>query len=318
MKPLSAVLAATGAAALILIGASPAAAAGSSIDPGDSLYAIDCDVTVYNDWQLMSVDPTTAASTTIGDGSGSTSEDFYACAGQPAYDVSTGKSYYIQWQYDTDPQQYFLASIDLTTGDSTTIGEFFYIDGEFPTYPYVESIAIGLDGSAYAFSQGFLWSVDLSSGELTPIDESLSNVYGFAVDPTTGIFYAIDYNNDRFTVDTSDGTYVYLDTVTLPAETTIYSLQIDGGGRFWIEVDDSNLDSDAGLWSFAPADAAAPTYSGEFIDDPYYTEALLIVPGAALAATGADFGGVAPLAAGGAALALAGAALLALRRRRTA
>ena len=317
MKPLSAVLAATGAAALILIGASPAAAAGSSIDPGDSLYAIDCDDTVYNDWQLMKVEPSTAASTPIGDGSGSTSEDFFACAGQPAYNSSTGKSYYIQWQYDTDPQQYFLASIDLATGDSTTIGEFFYIDGEFPTYPYVESMAIGLDGSAYAFSQGFLWSVDLSSGELTPIDESLSNTYAFAVDPTTGIFYAIDSSNNRYSVS-SDGSYIYLDTVTLPAETTIYSLQIDGGGRFWIEVDDSNLDSDAGLWSFAPADAATPTYSGEFIDDPYYTEALLIVPGAALAATGADFGGVAPLAAGGAALALAGVALLALRRRRAA
>jgi LPXTG-motif cell wall-anchored protein len=317
MRRLSAVLAVTGAAALVLMGASPALAAGSSIDPGDSLYAIDCDDTVYNDWQLMSVESTTGTSTTIGDGSGSTTEDYYACAGQPAYDPTTGKAYYIQWHYDIDPGHYYLASIDLGNGDSTTVGEFFYIDGEFPTYPYVESMAIGLDGSAYALAQGFLWSVDLTSGELTPIGESLSSTYSFAVDPTTGAFYAIDSGNVRFSVDVTDGSYVNLDVVVLPDGAGVYSLQIDGGGRFWIMADDSS-EAGASLWSFAPADAATPTLSGEFIDDPYYTEALLIVPGAALAATGADFGGVVPLAAGGAALALAGVALLALRRRRTA
>lgn len=46
---------------------------------------------------------------------------------------------------------------------------------------------------------------------------SLSNTYAFAVDPTTGIFYAIDFSNNRYSVS-SDGSYIYLDTVTLPAE----------------------------------------------------------------------------------------------------
>ena len=41
------------AGALVLLGAAPASAAGASLDPGDSLYALNCDVELYNDWQLM-------------------------------------------------------------------------------------------------------------------------------------------------------------------------------------------------------------------------------------------------------------------------
>ena len=316
MRRLSTFLAAAGVAALVLVGAAPAVAAGSAIDPGDSLYSINCD-NAYNDWQLMSVDPTTAFSTTIGEGTGSASELYAACAGQPAYDASTGKAYFIQWNTFVDPGEAHLASIDLTTGDSTEIGQFFTVDGEFPLTIFVGSIAIGLDGSAYAFTQGFLWSLDLSTGELTPINESLSNTYSFAVDPTTGIFYAINTDNERFSVNVTDGTYVFLDVVELPAGDAVFSLQIDGAGRFWIMSDDSSI-SGASLWSFAPGDAATPTVSGPFIDGPYYTEAILIVPGKVLAATGVDSSAV-PLIAGGAVmLALLGVGGLVVARRRRA
>ncbi|HQA23364.1 MAG TPA: hypothetical protein PKW13_06555, partial [Rhodoglobus sp.] len=83
MKILSAALATAGAFALALAGAAPAMAAGRDIDPGDSMYTISCDalVDIYNDWQLMSVAPTTAVSTPIGDGTGN--QDLDSCADQP-------------------------------------------------------------------------------------------------------------------------------------------------------------------------------------------------------------------------------------------
>ena len=51
-----------------------------------------------------------------------------------------------------------------------------------------------------------------------------------------------------------------------------YSLQIDGGGQFWIEVDDPGEPYYATLWSFTLPTFATPVYSGIFEDDPYYTE----------------------------------------------
>ena len=56
--------------------------------------------------------------------------------------------------------------------------------------------------------------------------------------------------------------------------------------------------------------------SGLLTDDPFFSQALLIIPGAALAATGADLS-IVPYLAGGAALAvIAGGAVLLIRRRR--
>ena len=60
-------------------------------------------------------------------------------------------------------------------------------------------------------------------------------------------------------------------------------------------------------------------YSGNFTDDPFYTEALLIIQGAptALASTGADSSQV-PLFVGGALLLTVIGAVLLVARRRTA
>ncbi len=53
MRIQSIALTATAIGALLLVGAAPANAAGNQIDPGDSLYALNCDDNVYNDWQLL-------------------------------------------------------------------------------------------------------------------------------------------------------------------------------------------------------------------------------------------------------------------------
>ena len=136
MRIQSIALTATAIGALLLVGAAPANAAGNQIDPGDSLYALNCDDNVYNDWQLLGVDASTAASVLIGDGTGGVDEDLDACAGQGAYDVTTGTSYYIQWYSDDeDNRQYGLATIDVATGESVTIGEFFVDTPEDPGVP---------------------------------------------------------------------------------------------------------------------------------------------------------------------------------------
>lgn len=308
-------LALAASAAIAMIGAAPASAAGSTIDPGDSLYAINCD-TVYFNWQLLSVDASTGFSTKIGTGDGY-DETYFACAGQPAWDASTGKSYYIQWHY-TEGADTFLASIDVTTGVSTEIGEFFSGSGEFIDYPYVESIAIGKDGAAFALSDGNLYSVNLATAELTLVGPSLYDTWAFAVDPTSGEYYAIDEDSVLFRVDTATGSYENLGNIPVAEDSYIYSLQIDGGGTFWIEVDD-DTEAGASLWSITLSTLATPVLSGEFIDDPYYTEALLLIPGEpVLPATGTDFS-VAPIAAGLAGvLTLLGAAVVVTRRRRTA
>ena len=321
MKKLSLTVVAASAAALVLIGAAPASAAGSAIDPGDSLYSISCD-DAYGPWQLFGVDSTSAFSTPIGAGTGSV-EDEYPCAFQPAWNAETGVSYYIQTLYDNFQQTgstSSLATIDVTTGLSTTIGEFYYeADGTY--YPQVDAIAIGKDGKAFAVFEGELFSLDLGTAELTYINSTLPDVYAFAANPTTGDFYVVDSEGYTYKFDVTNGAVNYLGQVTLAGNESVYSLQIDEAGTFWIEVDVFNEGdpTDALLYSFTEATITAPVLSGEFTDDPYYTEAILIIPGApVLPATGADTS-MAPIAAGAAgALALLGAAVLVMRRRRAA
>jgi len=315
MKTLSAVLAATGAAALVLVGASPAVAAGNAIDPGDSLYAIACDSSVPP-WQLLSVESTTAASTAIGTGTADPAEG--TCAGQPAWDFTANKSYYIQWAYDGQESTTSLATIDTATGLSTTIGEFIWVNGEFPTPIDVDAIAIGPNSDAYAVADGDLYSLNLSNADLVPIGSTLYDTYAFAFDQKTSQYYAITFNGSINVIDVTDGTFDFVANVVVPDTYGIYSLQFDQAGTFWIEADDDS-DSGAGLWSFTLATVATPVYSGQFENDPYYTEALLIIFGSlALADTGAELSSVAPIAAGAAGIALLGAALILAKRRRAA
>ncbi|MCC6854532.1 MAG: hypothetical protein IT189_00580 [Microbacteriaceae bacterium] len=318
MKILSAALATAGAFALALAGAAPAMAAGRDIDPGDSMYTISCD-DIYNDWQLLSVEASTAVSTGIGDGTGN--DDLGGCANQPAYDASTGKSYYVQITFDGENVHWALASVNVTTGASTTVAEFLWENGEFPTLVRIDAIAIAPDGTAYAIGDGTLWSLDLANATVEPIGETL-NAYAFASDPRTGEFYAIEYGGDVYSFDdiANSGAATFVGSITHPDldldgdVTGVRALQIDGGGTFWIVVDTREGFSD--LWSFTPATLTSPVLSGLLTDDPFFSQALLIIPGAALAATGADLS-IVPYLAGGAALAvIAGGAALLIRRRR--
>lgn len=309
-------IAATGIAvgALTLLWAAPATAAGNSIDPGDSLYAISCDNDDAN-WQLYGVESSTAVSTPIG--SGTPDENESPCAGQAAYNPATGVSYYIQWTNELT----VLASIDPATGVSTPIDAFYWNNGEFPEYIDADSLAIGGDGSAYILAEGSLFSVDLTSGIVELVSNVLpAGIYAFAWDSVTDIFYGIASNNTVYEIDVESGGTTVIGEIEFPVddnEWRVYSLQFDEAGSLWIEVDQSNNSFfGATLWSLTLDTLGAPVYSGLINDgSPFYTESLLILPGTpepVLAATGVE---AAPVVAGALGLIVLGGAALVLRRR---
>ncbi|KJC62977.1 DUF6923 family protein [Agreia bicolorata] len=327
----------TGIATLVIgfvgigVVAAPAAAAGGrSLPAGSSLYALSCDEGILNP-QLFSIDAATAGATAIG---AATSEE-NACAGQPAWNPLTSTAYFVSWGPDTT-----LGTVDLTTGASATVAPFTFEGGG----ERVDSLAIGLDGAAFAISGDELFTVDLTTGELAEVGQlGVVGLYGFAVDPTTGDFFAISPEGLLYSVDVTTG------AATLVGDTGLnsgsfnapFSLQIDSAGILWIEGDsfEPDLGFVANLWSVDPADlSSSSVLSGAIAvgEDPVYSEALLFVPAPVkpvvpvapvvepavvvapvapqLANTGVD---AAPIAAGGALVALLGLALLApaIRRR---
>lgn len=324
MKILSASIALAAAGLLVLVSASPAMAAGSAIDPGDSLYAINCDDNLP-DFQLLSVEASTAVSTTIGVGEGTTSN----CAGQAAYDSSTGDSYYVRW-VGLDSS---LAQIDVATGVSTDIGRFFELQSNEPVYRFVESIAIGASGNAYAVSSDVLYSLNLVTAEIVEVGPlETDSLWAFAFDALTGKFYAVFYNTDELQeIDVTDASVTVLGNLAFDAGNVgVNSLQFDESGRAWVEVD-NDTGARAGLWSFLIDEVITPVYSGNFsVVDEYYTESLLIIPGQVpvvpevpvvspaaptLPATGTDTTTAILWAGGAAAFLLAGVTLLVVRRR---
>ena len=302
-KKLTAGLAAAAALTLPFIMVSPAAAA--TLPAGDSLYAITCDYDSdagQNFSVLYSVNPADAQGTVIGSGTGLVDD----CAGQAAYNPVTGESFYVSWRGDEA-----LARIDLTTGAATIVANFPGGNGD--------ALAIGKDGTAYATVGTELYRVNLADASLTLVGNmGLSQVWAFSVDPVTGLFYAITSNGDAYRVDVVTGALISIGSIDTPG--SIYSLQIDTSGAWWIEADSA---SDAEIYT-GPQPAAldtAYTLVGLFDDNVNeytpYTESLLITYPKALAATGMDSTVVVGAGTTAALLLLMGGAVLALRRRRT-
>jgi LPXTG-motif cell wall-anchored protein len=343
VKAVSVVVSAAAAAVLVFAGIAPASAAGSSIDPGDTLYAIACNrdgEPPYPMWQLLSVAPETGASTPIGGGE---PLSYGACALQAAYDPATGNSYYIQKVTD-ESVGYYLASIDPSPGSgvSTRISpnQLSYVVGEFPVYPEITAMAIGTDNPPAVSTPdrvGYLvgtegqsnriYYVDLANGAIGPLYGAPAQISAFAFNPADGKFYMIDELGAVYSFDPSSPSFDPVNPTTVVGNVSnpgdlyrFHSLQIDESGRFWIEADENDTVSQ--LASFTLDTLNAPVLSGDLTDDPYFTSSLLLIPGATpvvpdpvkpkLAATGTDAW---PLAGLAALLALAGAAVLVVRRR---
>jgi len=325
--------------ALSLLIAAPASAAPGALVAGSELYALDCDDA---SGQIYLVDAMTGDATALGDATGAREN---SCAGQAAWDRTTQTAYYLHWSEVGSE----LATID---GFSTTtvIGEFLFEEETVD----VDSIAIGIDGAAYAIDDDDLYALDLATAELTDrvaLIPDLGGLYSFAVDPSTGVFYAMQENGLIYEVDVATGALTEVGQFDLDGS-DVYSLQIDVDGTFWVENDryDEDLRQyESQLWSFDPTDIAETSIlSGPIAteDGIFYTESLLLayseeaeeeVPAPVTPVTPAGTGAVAPVAAApaapelaatgaeqslllaavGAGLAFGGGALVMAQRRRS-
>jgi LPXTG-motif cell wall-anchored protein len=318
-------LAAAAALTLPFLLATPALAATPATLPAtDKLWAISCDFADTHDGAtLYSVDPTTAAGTPVGTTTGVQDE----CAGQAAFDPTTGNSYYISWADDGT-----LGMIDLTTGLTTTIP---WAGSHVHDEP--DSMAIGLDGKGYVIKGNTLYALDLSTHVLTAVGDLGDNgFYGFSVDPTTGLFYAMSGSGEAYeltitTGDTPAVTVTYIGSA-LAGVSRMYSLQIDSAGLWWIQANlVSGGPTQAQIWSGTRPAAQADTQftlAGTYTDsatarNPYFESLLITIvkptpdpaPEPVLAATGTDSTLVAGTAGAALLLMIAGSAALVLRRR---
>lgn len=312
-RPIVAAAAALTAAGLFFATASPAFAAARTIPVNDRMYVLDCDSTEYaNAVQGWSVDSTTAAITALPDGNLVAGE---RCAYQAAYDATTGISYFID-ERDLDGLFTSLFTFDPATGQSTEGPQ-----TREETEPVrVVSMAIGLDGAAYAIDENEnLYSLDLATAQLeyiATIDDF--NIFGFAVDPTTGLFWIAGDDGLR-TLDVATGAAGIPSYYDYPEGVSVQSLQVDSAGVFWILNAPMLPDSVIELWSKFATDNTNEL-SGNLAEgeDARIATSLLIIPGPAepaLPATGVD--ATLPLIAGLGIVTLGGALLL-MRRRATA
>lgn len=311
LRPFASAAAVLAVTASLMLVAGPASA--QTLPANDDLYAIACNSGIPN-LQLLALDPLTGTGTSVGAGTGPGDSD---CAGQAAWNPVTGASYYVLWDGEDR-----LASIDVTTGVSTTIGPF-----NGPDWTGGDSIAIGRDGTAYLISDSELFSLDLATAEVGLIGSTgFPNIWGFAYDPVTDAFYGLDDDGNLYTIDTVTGAATLVTTFALGTTTNSYSLQFDSAGVLWIENDYPGvIDLSAELWSVNPTTFAAELAGPIQLADAsvyVYTESLLITRGAVSAVvppaqpklpdTGVEMG---PIGVAGFMLLTAGIAMMLVRRR---
>jgi LPXTG-motif cell wall-anchored protein len=301
------------AAAMILAGAGPASA---YVDPrslpvGDSMYVIDCDGTSDGLVKLYGVDAFTATPTAIGDGTLHFPNG--SCSAQPAWNAANDTAYFIEWT-NIDGDVAFLMTMDLATGESTQVDPF--IEGA-DDYINVQAMAIAPSGAAFAISDNRLYSIDLATAQLTFIGETVEDIFGFGSDPKTGVLWAVDQFADVYTINPVNGDATYVAAYDVDAgDPETLSLQVDSAGIVWVIANYSGEGFANELWSNTQAIGPDSALQGalDASSETFYSQALLIVPAEALAATGSSFDGSLVVGAG-ALLMLAGGALVVLRRR---
>jgi hypothetical protein len=282
MKPAVIRVGLAGAAAIILASAvvSPAlAATARTLPAGDSLYAVSC-YGAFPDGQLLSVDASSAVSTTIGSGTAGSA----ACYNQPAWDAATTTAYVLTYNNIEYVDEVNLTTGAITTGPVVTLNG----DDEAP-----DALAISPTGQAFITENTNLYSVNLTTGALTLIGSTgHGDIYGLAFDPETGILYGVDYNGVLYTINTSTAVTATLATLDLTPGNNEYSLQVASDGILWVENDGSgNGFDEADLWSVDPSAAtiAASAIESGLLSTAatgqYYSESLLLVPSSYTAPT---------------------------------
>lgn len=240
-------------AVLVLVpvaAASPASAA--TLPPSDELSAFSCPIEEPYLTDFFHVDPDSGASTLVG-GTGIEPE----CAFSAAMDPTTGISYYIS---QSDPTT--LARIDVATGEATPLYEL-SMPGE------IAGLVIALDGTGYFLAWDELYSIDLATGETSYIGELPTGCLFNAVDPTTGLIYAIHCTGAAYLLDVTTATLTPIGGLASDLAESWHGFQIDSSGRWWMNgsIRENPELTWPALFSSATADGVTETeFEGYFVE----------------------------------------------------
>ena len=319
MKRLPSALALALLTSSIVIASASAASAAAAVAPlpaDDTFYAIPCNTP---DLGLKLLNPLDSSWVAVGT---QTTVGTVECAYQPAFDPTSGESYFIGG--NTPSSEWPLVHIDTTTGDYTIVHEIW--DGTTnlpiaffgPNFP--GNMLITNTGGAYFIGGTKLYPLNLGSAVLGPqIGPDLvvaGDIYATACSPVAAVCYILTEGGSLYTLDPATGA-VSATLGSIPARGN-YSLQVASDGTLWSSSNGGHVAS------FSAADPAGsydegartPKYSGAYlITIPVAALAPVPVPVPALASTGME--SAVPVVAAGALLALGGILALVSRRRRS-
>ena len=315
-RTLSALVGALAVGGLLFV-ATPASAAVAVLPEQDDLYGVtDWESETEEDFiQLLAVDSTTAAGTEIGPG---VLTPAYFGMGQAAYDSLRDVSWVTYLTYDGEFIHSWLATVDVATGDVTTIGEI--LDNEGGAF-HINGVMVGDDGIIYAVEEqeDGLYILDPTTAVASFVGELL-HTHSFAYDPVTDSFYAIDHNGyELVEVDVATGATTLVATwgeVVPEGWYDSHSMQFDSNGAMWFQTWGNDEDEVIATYTIGSGvlaeEVGSPSVGGDEVDlDP----SILITRGdpvvapvePTLAATGSDAG---PVVLFGGLLLAAGAAVV--------
>jgi hypothetical protein len=286
------------ASAFVLIAATPAMAA---LPPTD-----DIEIIGWVQSQLLSVDPDTAQTTTIGAVGPTAITGLDIHGNGLGYAVTYGASQFYAIDQSV-PSATLIGAVALA--DATPVSGCTALD-----YPETGPITASCDGPSLATG-----TIDPGTGTFTPVITNGPRLGALATDPTSGILYGFGYDRFVYVVDLAAA------TVTQVADISVvgFGADFDSAGTLWL--------SDSGhLYSFDTATWTG-TLIGAFANATDFFENLTVVssppvvvppvvpagaPRPQLAATGAES---LPLLVLALTMLIAGASALAVSRyRRTA
>lgn len=216
-----------GASLALLFAPVAPASANPTLPAGDVLYEMSCDGAI-NGFQLHSLNTSDNTRTAIGTSTGSVE---CALGGT----ILRGSNWF-----------YFKARInlfrtDVTSGVTEVIGEF----REEGADRDIKSLAIDDNGNAFALSEEALFSVDLSSGNLTTVAATNfatltgGTPLGFAYDPTTDKFYvAEDGDGNLYSLNMSTGALTF---IASNSDYWVGSMSFDSNGYLWVNGDTNQV-----------------------------------------------------------------------------
>ncbi len=215
------------------------ASANPTLPAGDELYEMSCTDAGF---QLHSLNTSDNTRTAVGTGTGNNNDG--GCGLQGALLPATDWFYFADFRFG---QANRLVRADISTGVIEVIGDL----REGGVSRDIRSLAIHDNGNAYALTSGKLFSVDLSTGNLTTAVDVLTDgdPAGFAYDPTTDKFYVADSaeNVKLYTLNISTGAYSLIAT---NSDSSVVAMSFDSEGNLWVKGEEENYVSRVAISDF--------------------------------------------------------------------